>query len=423
MAQAAQGEEQQIDSELQRAAERYGLFWTVILYLSIGLSLFVLWQQNPGLFQGPGILIPTTFIIAFCVIYHRYYVNWWAREEHWPMPLRRALLYLCVQTALAVVLLNYSISFLGLIFALMGQTCSVLQPRQWIVPVFILMGLLGAPFGFYDELAQGDWIGLFSFLFNAAIWLGIFLFSAILFENHFRMRRLVEELRQARAELEASAAQKEELAVLRERTRLAREMHDSLGHALVVVNVKLEAAQRLYAREAARGDAELEATRALVRDTMGELRQSLANLRAPSAIHDDLPAALRKLGQEVATRSGLAVQVQAVAGPPLPPATSEALWGVARESLTNVEKHAAAASASLHLERQNGSYVLRVVDDGSGIKGTDMARPGHFGIVGMRERVEQLGGSLQITRGSGGGTVVEARVPQGDREQNHFRQD
>jgi len=90
--------------------------------------------------------------------------------------------------------------------------------------------------------------------------------------------------------------------------------------------------------------------------------------------------------------------------------TTEAIWRVAREALTNVERHAAATCASLSLERANGSLVLRVTDDGSGVTSTDLARPGHYGITGMRERIEALGGTLWIMARGGGGTIVEAQV-------------
>ncbi|MEO7911071.1 MAG: sensor histidine kinase, partial [Roseiflexaceae bacterium] len=205
-------------------------------------------------------------------------------------------------------------------------------------------------------------------------------------------------------------------AALRERARLAREMHDSLGHALVVVNVKLEAAQRLYAVEAGRGAAELEATRALVRATMTELRRSLADLRAPLPDHHDLPAALARLAAEVRTRTSLEVTYSATpdlqtASIQLKPEATESLWRVAREALANVERHAAAGCAALTLERQHGALILRVTDDGSGVAPADLARPGHYGIIGMRERVEALGGTLRIATRPEGGTLVEAVVP------------
>jgi signal transduction histidine kinase len=193
-------------------------------------------------------------------------------------------------------------------------------------------------------------------------------------------------------------------------------MHDSLGHALVVVNVKLEAAQRLYAVDAGRGDAELEATRVLVRQTMAELRRSLANLRAALLDHQDLPSALQRIADEIRARTSLEITCSIQPelcndASKLTPETTEVLWRVAREALANVERHAAAASAALTVERMNGTLILRVVDDGSGVALADLARAGHYGITGMRERVEALGGTLLVVARPGGGTLVEAHVP------------
>lgn len=98
-------------------------------------------------------------------------------------------------------------------------------------------------------------IGAFCLVFQVLVFLGLFISFAALARQRFALLAVVGALRRAKAELEASAAQVEELAALRERARLAREMHDSLGHALVLVNVKLEAAERLYTRDAAGGAA------------------------------------------------------------------------------------------------------------------------------------------------------------------------
>ena len=222
---------------------------------------------------------------------------------------------------------------------------------------------------------------------------------------------LVADLRRAKQELERGAARAEELAALRERIRLAREMHDSLGHALVAVNVKLEAAQRLYAVDADRGDRELEATRELVRGAMTDLRRSLADLRSPPA-REGLEVALRRLVTTVRTRSDLDVALEVA--PPIPepaPAVAEALWRMAQEALVNVERHADASRALVALDRHADSVRLRIEDNGRGLAPGDLAQPGHFGVTGMRERIEGVGGRFRLSTGRGGGAVVEATVP------------
>jgi signal transduction histidine kinase len=272
--------------------------------------------------------------------------------------------------------------------------------------------LLSVSWGVLDDVQTGNWDDVGFKLLQPVMWTAIFISLNLFSRKSYQLRIIVNELRQAKAELERSAALAEELAALRERTRLAREMHDSIGHALVVVNVKLEAAERLYAKDAAKGAAELEETRALVRETMVDLRRSLADLRSPLPSHHDLPLAIQRLGRELQSRTRIDVRYDVGDQLPLlPPDVSESFWRVAKEALTNVERHAGAASVAITLCYEEGTLVLRISDDGSGIEPHALTRIGHFGIVGMNERMVNLGGKLVLNERPGGGTIVEARLP------------
>jgi len=389
------------------------IFWRLILWISLGVSVYYAWHDDPALlrsWRGPALVLGVGGFLAAYEIYTRAAT----RGECWPVPYRNVLLYLIVQLTLVIILLHASSGFVGALFALMGQVFSSLPMRKWLVPIGAIVAVTSVPLGLDEAWVTSDWGAIAGFLLFMAGWVGMAVFVGLLFHERHQRERLIAELHEAKASLERYALQAEELAALRERARLAREMHDSLGHALVLVNVKLEAAQRLYAVDTRRGDAELEGTRALVRTTMTDLRRSLADLRADLPNSQDLPTALQHIAAEVRARSNLTIACSAPPAPELAqlaPAAAEALWRVAREALTNVDRHAAAASASLSLARSNGAVVLRIADDGSGIAAADLARPGHYGITGMRERIEALGGTLQIAARPGGGTVVEAHVP------------
>lgn len=385
------------------------LFWTVVLYvsLSFGTNDTIL-RYGSALLSWRGMVF-VALLVLFCGVYHFVFLH---RRWDWPMKGRRALFYFPVQLAVLWALTFFSPNFGWLGFAVLGHIASTLPLKQWPLPVLGVMALLGIPFDAYRDLQQGNWLAVLLMLFNISIFLGMFISVYVVFQQRFALAQLVEELRAAKHELEAQAAQTEELAALRERTRLARDMHDSIGHALVVVNVKLEAAQRLYAVDAARGSAELDATKTLVRDTMADLRRSLGDLRAPLPDHQDLPTALHHLAEDTRTRSHLQVTcTTTVDAAPLAPTTTEALWRVAREALANVERHAHATHATLSLARCDGSLVLCVADNGTGIDAHALQRPGHYGILGMHERAEALGGTLYVARQPDGGTMVEARVP------------
>jgi signal transduction histidine kinase len=223
---------------------------------------------------------------------------------------------------------------------------------------------------------------------------------------------LIADLQAAQRALEVARQRDAELAALRERERLARDLHDSLGHALVALSVQLEAVQRLYAVDPARASAQVDAMKDLVRASMAELRRALEGLRTPGLGDRSLPQALHALSREVGARAGMEVRCQIAEGAdPLGPAVSEALWRMAQEALTNVEKHADARHIQVCVEMAPHAVTMRISDDGCGLPSDAASRSGHYGLRGMRERLEGLGGTLTLHSNGQHGTLVEARLP------------
>lgn len=215
------------------------------------------------------------------------------------------------------------------------------------------------------------------------------------------------ELQTAHAKLQKHAAEIEELAVLRERARLSRELHDTLGHALSAITVQVEAARRLSERDAVRANALLVEVQDAARAAMADLRRHLSALRE-SSVSTNLPADLRQVALEIATRNGWQLDLD-IADAPLDNPACLALVQVAREALTNSERHASARRVALSLLRTDAEVCLSIEDDGCGFDGDP--GPGHFGLQGMRERLQGVGGRLTIESGSGRGTHVRAQVP------------
>src|SRR2546428_5371078 len=223
---------------------------------------------------------------------------------------------------------------------------------------------------------------------------------------------LIAELQAAQHALEVARQRDAELAALRERERLARDLHDSLGHALVALSVQLEAVQRLYTVDPARASTQVDTMKDLVRASMAELRRALEGLRTPGLGDRSLRQALDALSSEVGARTGMEVRCQVAEGADaLEPAVSEALWRMAQEALTNVEKHANARSAQVCVEMAPHAVTMRVSDDGRGLPPDAASRSGHYGLRGMRERLEGLRGTLTLHRNGQRGTLVEARLP------------
>ena len=224
--------------------------------------------------------------------------------------------------------------------------------------------------------------------------------------------RLITELQAAQRALEVARQRDAELAALRERERLARDLHDSLGHALVALSVQLEAVQRLYAVDPARASAQVDAMKDLTRASMAELRRALEGLRTPGLGDRSLQQALHALSHEVGARAGMEIRCQVAEGADaLGPAVSEALWRMAQEALTNVEKHAHAHHVQVSVEIAPHAVIMRISDDGCGLPPAAASRSGHYGLRGMRGRLEGLGGTLTLHSNGQRGTLVEACLP------------
>jgi signal transduction histidine kinase len=280
-------------------------------------------------------------------------------------------------------------------------------PAGLAVAAAFLLNLAG-----WGQLAKwdaGDW---FSESFGVVAWFMLAFFIGRTVSISVQRGRLILELQAAKRELEAARERELELAALRERERLARDLHDTLGHALVTLTVQLEAAQRLQATDPARAAALLTELQKLTRSGMEDLRRSLANLRTAGLGDRSLAESLHTLCAEAGQRLGRAVDCRIAEGADaLPPAVAEVIWRVAQEGLTNIEKHAHAHRVTVNLDRQPKEIVLRVSDDGVGLPSGAEKKPGHYGLRGLRERVEGLGGAFAVSAATPNGTVVEAHIP------------
>jgi signal transduction histidine kinase len=219
-------------------------------------------------------------------------------------------------------------------------------------------------------------------------------------------RRARSELAVAHEKLAGYAARAEELATIEERNRLARELHDSLGHYLSVIHVQLEAARTLIERDPARAAQALATSERLTREGLDDVRRSVASLRA-RAIHQPLGDAVGDLAREHAA-SGVATEL-AITGTPRPvsPPVELALYRAAQEALTNCRKHARATRVRIELCYQADRVRLSVEDDGRGAP----EPTGGFGLLGVRERARLAGGQLTIRSAAGAGFALAIEVP------------
>ena len=201
------------------------------------------------------------------------------------------------------------------------------------------------------------------------------------------------------AALKLSHDEVRRLAALAERERIGRDLHDLLGHTLSLVALKSELAGKLVERDPKGARRELDEVTRVAREALTQVRSAVTGIRAAGIAAELASARLLLELDGVAFRYALAPVA-------LPPALETVLAMTLREAVTNIQRHARAASASATFEVVGSQIVLRVIDDGRG--GT--IAPGN-GLCGMRERIEALGGRLRVDSVPARGTTVEASLP------------
>lgn len=203
-------------------------------------------------------------------------------------------------------------------------------------------------------------------------------------------------------------------AIIEERERLAREMHDGLAQVLVYTGVKIDTIKALVASgRLAEADAELERLRQASGEAYTSVREAILGLTTRAGAGRDLLSALREFAERFSDDSGLAVEVSASGPlPALTPTAEIQLVRIVQEALTNVRRHAGARRARVAFSRgQDGGLRLAIADDGCGFDPAAPRPGGHFGLHIMRERAASLGGNLSIHSEPGRGTVVQLELP------------
>lgn len=232
-------------------------------------------------------------------------------------------------------------------------------------------------------------------------------------EEHLeeRVHERTKELTLLLVENARLSGQAQELAILQERQRLARELHDSVSQVLYSLVLGSRAARTLLHRDLDKLSALLDDMHAQAEEGLTEMRTLIFELRPESLETDGLVNALKKQVEALQTRYDLTIVIELDdAEPQRPFIVKEALYRIAQEALNNIVKHADATIVKLRLYESLAGSVLEVSDDGTGFN-PEQSFPGHLGLQSMRERVARLGGTLEITSTPGRGTQIQAVIP------------
>jgi len=328
------------------------------------------------------------------------------RPSAWFVPVWMTLLLV---EWLALTLLAPDAAFI--VFPLFFLQLHVLPLRAGIPLVLLSVALTIWAMSFHVGLSLGATLGP---LVGAAVAVAVGLGYRALLREAAERQNLIEDLLTTRTELAATAR---DAGTLAERERLAREIHDTVAQGLSSIQMLLHAAESRVADPAA-----LEHLR-LARDTaaanLQETRRFIRELTPPALDTQSLPGALARLaasaeraapGGERATRVSLHVTGDPIT---LPMPLETTLLRIAQGSLANVAQHAGADRAEVTLSYMTDEVALDIVDDGRGFTLTDATAqsPDSFGLVAIRQRVEQLGGSFVLESAPGHGTAVAVRFP------------
>jgi signal transduction histidine kinase len=228
-------------------------------------------------------------------------------------------------------------------------------------------------------------------------------------ENQLTVRRLQAKLFKA-LEQERSLNQRiEEMAVLEERNRIARDIHDSLGHALVALNIQIETALTLWQDAPERAYTILTEAKQLGSEALQAVRESVSDMRSDPLQGQLLDVAIATLIQEFHHTAGVLPECHIDLSRPLSNQVNTVVYRIVQEGLTNIYKHAKAKAVQLQIQTTADSLLLVLQDNGNGFQ-IDQNRTG-FGLQGMRERTTALGGQLEITSNPGTGCRITARFP------------
>jgi signal transduction histidine kinase len=367
------------------------------------LAIYIAFLVGTGTWKNPGSWIVLTILFglfALCIyLFSIFFEHFWRR--------------------LAVLLIQIVLVF---IIMIIGEGMDFLPILHFIVVPMAYLSLSFTQASALTLLCLGTQLLAYLIVADASEALAVllpygggFAFFAVISttliqqqKDRQRAERLLAELEDAHQQLRAYATQVEALAVAEERNRLAREIHDSLGHYLTGMTMQLQAAGKLVANEPERAAESIVKAEEMARESLAEVRRSVAALRTSPVDAAALGDAIDKLVQNL--RDGGIATTFTVEGKSqsTPIQMKTALYRAAQEGLTNVRKHANASTVEIQLIYELEQVTLTITDNGTGRR--DVASEG-FGLLGLRERVNFLGGTLEAGDVPGGGFRLHVNVP------------
>lgn len=219
-------------------------------------------------------------------------------------------------------------------------------------------------------------------------------------------RRMFVDLRNAHENLKGYAGQREELAAEQERTRLARELHDSVTQTVFSMNLAVQSTRMMLEKDPTRAAGQLDRLQELSRGALAQIQQLVAQLQQTPQQGEDLPSALRELVRQKQQQDGLVIDLAVMGSRDVSQKVRENLLRIISEALTNIIKHAGTKEVRIALNLEASPAFLEIEDSGAGFNDQEQAKKGHLGLVSMKERAGEIGWTLTIRSKSGEGTLL-----------------
>jgi len=296
----------------------------------------------------------------------------------------------------------------------------LVEPFLWLLVPLVLMAwaygrrgaLWGSSWAALLHIGSGFWtleselLGEHLFVRELTRIALIFVVPLLVSSLARRERHQVMELESAQSRLRRYAAAIEQLAASRERNRLARDLHDTLAHTLAALAVHLEALRTLQKHDPGAAEEATEEALATARRGLEESRQAIQALRADPLGALGLVGAIRSMLQDLQSSTEVSADLK-VAGreTELTDGEAQALFRITEEAVSNIRRHAGAQRVAVRLAFGLDRVDLVIEDDGTGFD-PDVVNADHYGLLGMRERAEMVGATLEVSSHPGGGTEI-----------------
>jgi NarL family two-component system sensor histidine kinase LiaS len=275
-----------------------------------------------------------------------------------------------------------------------------------LIPLTLAAGLIGAVFGF---LTARNLTRRISAVSQAADSWSRGDFTAVAHDpSQDELGQLSRRLNRMAEQLQNLLHTRQELAAVEERNRLARDLHDAVKQQIFAAAMQIGAAKALLPDNPEAAANQLQEAETLSRQAQRELTALIQELR-PAALGDQgLVAALRSYATDWSRQNGVPVEFKTQGERPLPLSTEQALFRVAQEALANVARHSQADQVELRLDWEKSAVILTISDNGRGFD--SQAQSNGYGLQGMRERLDALGGQLEIVSQPGQGATIRAEL-------------